>query len=135
MLTILKHPKYIPQILELARRLLPDRWQGMEPLLYRAIGSTTYLVLINLIQDRVTGYMILSQTMWNNDIVVLVSSVAVEEHSMSFREKLLAFRLANDWARITGATKFLAFTQRDPKLFTRRFGFRFAGSIITKEVK
>jgi hypothetical protein len=135
MISILRDYRYIPQILELAKEELPDKWQHLEPLLYRAIGSKTEVVFVDIREGWVCGYLLASLLSWSGEPVVFISSIAIKKSTFDNKTKEIAMALVDEWGKALGARKILGFTQRKPDAFIKRYNFKFAGNIIIRDIK
>lgn len=133
MITAVTDPQYISQILELAKRALPNQWQGLEPKLYKALNSPDDIILADVENGVLLGYLLASVIIWTGEKAILIVSCAAEKGRIPLSMQKEILTRLEEGARSEGIKKILGFTRRNPRAF-ERYGFKPISTIIARDV-
>jgi len=130
----LSNPLFIPKILDLAKVIKEMPLDVLEKMLLSGINDKDTVIYIDERNGEVRGCIFASKEKWNGEDVAFIQFCSVrpigEENYICF-ELLTKVRV---WAKDNDIQTLVFTTKRNPRLFERKYGFKYEGAILKRSV-
>ena len=132
MITKMKTTKHIPAIMRLAEEKIPGATALLEYQLYRSIGSLTDLVLLDVRDEKLFGFLLAVVSYTSEGPQVSINSCVSNKGSLMANRGALG--MVDSWAQRLGISRMRAITTRNPGAFEKRYGFSLKSYVIVRDI-
>ncbi|MDD4352282.1 MAG: hypothetical protein PHU71_04915 [Candidatus Gracilibacteria bacterium] len=134
MIVKLEDPFFIPQLKELYREGMNKDPDNFEFLLYRGIGSSNELILIDVVDKVVNACLYTVLTSWECEPVAFIQVYLSRKGFDTASVRIEGMNIMEAWAKSYGIKAILSVTEREVGAFEKRYHFHPIGTVIRKPI-
>jgi len=132
MITQIDSPFLIPSILALAQHIDDIPIQALEKMLTEGIADKNTKILVEKKEEDVRGFVFANIAEFQGEDVVFIQACYISPKTPNIGFELL--KRLKDWAKEKDIKGLVMMTSRNPKSWTRKYGFKHALNIMKRRV-